>query len=66
MQDESLSKDLEGKFTVTQNIIDKINYLEANPQIKEDVRQRGANYILNNFNVNKIGSMWVNFIDELL
>ena len=66
MQDESLSKDLEGKFTVTQNIIDKINYLEANPQIKEDVRQRGADYILNNFNVNKIGNMWVNFIDELL
>jgi glycosyltransferase involved in cell wall biosynthesis len=66
MQNESLSKDLEGKFTVTQNIIDKINYLEANPQIKEDVRQRGADYILNNFNVNKIGNMWVNFIDELL
>jgi glycosyltransferase involved in cell wall biosynthesis len=66
MQNESLSKDLEGKFTVTQNIINKINYLEANPQIKEDVRQRGADYILNNFNVNKIGNMWVNFINGLL
>ena len=66
MQKEALSKDLEGKFTITQNIIDKINYLEQNPQIKEDVRQRGKDYIVNNFNTEKIGNMWVNFINSLI
>jgi glycosyltransferase involved in cell wall biosynthesis len=58
MQKEALSKDLEGKFKITQNIIDKINYLESNPQIKENIRQQGKDYILNNFNINDIGKMW--------
>lgn len=66
LQKEALSKDLEGKFTITQNIINKINYLEQNPQIKEDVRQRGKDYIVNNFNTEKIGIMWVNFINNLI
>lgn len=66
LQKEALTKDLDGKFTITQNIIDKINYLEANPQIKEDIRQRGKDYILNNFNTEKVGNMWVDFINELI
>jgi glycosyltransferase involved in cell wall biosynthesis len=66
MQEEPLSKDLDGKFQCTDNIIRKINYLEENPQIKEELRQNGKNYILDRFNSTTVGNMWVNFIDELL
>jgi glycosyltransferase involved in cell wall biosynthesis len=66
MQEESLSKDLDGKFQCTENIIQKINYLESNPQIKEEIRQSGKNYILDKFNSATVGNMWVNFINELL
>ena len=66
MQEEPLSKDLDGKFQCTDNIIRKINYLEENPQIKEELRQNGKNYILDKFNSSIIGNMWVTFINELL
>ena len=66
MQAESLSKDLEGKFQCTDNIIQKINYLEENPQIKEEIRQKGKDYILNRFNASTVGNMWVDFINDLL
>lgn len=66
MQKEALSKDLEGKFTCTYNIVAKINYLENNPDLKEKYRIEGQNYILENFNIEKVGKMWVNFIDELV
>ena len=65
MQSESLSKDYDGTFTCTDNIVEKIKYLEENPQIKEDIRSRGKDYILNKFNANKIGQMWVDFIKTL-
>ena len=66
MQAESLSKDLEGKFQCIDNIIQKINYLEENPQIKEEIRQKGKDYILNRFNASTVGNMWVDFINDLL
>jgi hypothetical protein len=61
-----LTKDLDGKFTITDNIVEKIKFLEENPEIKEDIRRRGKDYILSKFNVNKIGSMWVDFINDLM
>jgi glycosyltransferase involved in cell wall biosynthesis len=66
MQSEQLSKDLEGKFTCTNNIVQTIKFLEANPQIKENIRRRGKEYIYNRFNSKKVGLMWSNFIEELL
>jgi len=66
MQGEALTKDLDGKFTITDNIVEKIKFLEENPEIKEDIRRRGKDYILSKFNVNKIGSMWVDFINDLV
>jgi len=66
MQTEPLSKDLEGKFTCTDNIVAKINYLEANPQLKEEYRTKAQDYILETFNIEKVGKMWVDFIDSLL
>ena len=65
MQVESLSKDLDGKFTCTHNIVDKIKYLEANPQVKEEIRAKGKEYILSKFNSDKVGSMWGKFLLEL-
>jgi len=67
MQLESLSKDEEGIFKNNiPKIMDKVRYLEANPQIKEELRAKGKQYILNNFNSNKVGSMWVDFIKLLV
>ncbi len=66
IQSEALTKDLDGKFTITHNIIEKIKFLEENPQIKESIRAKGKDYILEKFNVNKIGEMWVNFINEII
>jgi FkbM family methyltransferase len=66
MQKEPLSKDLERMFTCTENIVDKINYLEANPEIKQRFKNSGQDYILENFNSNKVGEMWVSFIDNLI
>jgi glycosyltransferase involved in cell wall biosynthesis len=66
MQTESLSKDEEGTFKYTDSIVEKINYLEANPEIKAYYRYAGRQYILNNFNINKVGKMWENTINELL
>lgn len=66
MQNEPLSKDLDGKFTVTDNIVEKIKYLEQNPQIKSAIRKTGSDYILSRFNSSKIGLLWKSFIEELL
>jgi hypothetical protein len=65
IQNEALTKDLEGKFTITDNIVEKIKYLEESPHIKENIRTKGAKYILSNFNIERVGDMWVNFINTL-
>lgn len=67
MQSEPLSRDEEGIFKDNvPKIIDKIKYLEANPQVKEELRQKGKQYILDKFSFNKVGSMWINFINQLI
>lgn len=66
MQKEPLSKDLDGKFTCTHNIVDKIRYLEANPQIKADIRAKGKDYIYGRFNSKKVGQMWQDFVTNLV
>jgi len=65
MQNEPLTKDLEGKFTITDNIVEKIKYLEENPQIKEDLRSKGKDSIMSRFNVNTVGQMWIDLINKL-
>ena len=66
MQTQTLSKDEEGLFNYTENIVDKINYLESNPEIKEQYKNLGKQYILDNFNIEKIGKMWKNYINQLV
>jgi glycosyltransferase involved in cell wall biosynthesis len=65
MQQEPLSKDEPGIFKCTNNIVQKINYLESNPYIKRDIQSKGKEYILNKFNSTKIGNMWIDFIIKL-
>jgi len=66
MQQEALSKDLDGKFKTTSNVIEKINFLEANPQVKDSKREAAKMHVLDSFNIKKVGGMWVNFIDRLI
>ena len=66
MQGEPLSKDIDGIFkNNVPKIIEKIKYLEDNPQVKEELRSKGKQYILDKFNSNKVGSMWIDFINQL-
>ena len=66
MQKQQLSKDENEIFTYTDNIVEKINYLEANPSEKEKLRQGGDQYILDNFNIDKIGKIWDELIEDLI
>ena len=66
IQKESLTKDTEGAFkNNTKKIIDAVNYLEANPDLKEKVRAEGTKFILDKFNPAKVGNMWAEFIGSL-
>ena len=66
MQKEQLSRDEVGIFTCTANIVEKINYLENNPSVKQDIRSRGKDYIFGKFNSAKIGNEWKYFIRDLI
>ena len=44
------------------NIIDKIKYLESNPEIKKSIREKSKDLIKNNFSIEIIGKKW----DDLL
>lgn len=47
------------------NIVELINHLEANPETKEKVRESGIKYISETFNINKIGDLWVKYLNTL-
>lgn len=65
MQKESLSKDIEGRFKNNEEaFIEKINYLENNPQEKEKYK-KGKSYIIDKFSTEKVGKMWNDLVNEL-
>jgi glycosyltransferase involved in cell wall biosynthesis len=66
IQKEPLTKDIEGRFKITNNIIDKISFLEQNSDLKNKVKEEGKKYIIYNFNINKVGAMWIEFINNIL
>jgi glycosyltransferase involved in cell wall biosynthesis len=49
----------------TDNIVEKIKWIEENIELKEEIRNNGTPYILENFNIEKIGPMWVEFLNRL-
>jgi glycosyltransferase involved in cell wall biosynthesis len=65
MNKEPLSRDEEGIFTCVDNIVATIKFLESNPSHKEHLRENGQNYILDRFNLNKVGGMWTDFINDI-
>ena len=66
MQQEALTKDLEGKFINSQVFYDKIEYLENNISEQEKYLMGGYEYINNNFSVEVIGNKWVQHINKLI
>lgn len=65
IQSEPLTKDPNGDFKNISKIADKIYYLDNNPEIKESIRNNGKKFIIENFNINRVGLMWVDFINKL-
>lgn len=67
IQKEPLTKDIEGIFRDNiDNIQKAVMGLENNITEKNNLRQNGTTYILENFNIKKIGNMWVDYINLLL
>ena len=54
----------EPKMDYIDSIIKSVNYLERNPDIKEDYRKRSVQYIRDRFHIEKIGPMWVDFLNK--
>ena len=65
LQRQDLARDENNLFKYTKNIVDKIHYLEENPSIKEQYREAGKKYIMDTYNLERIGNIWVNFLNEL-
>lgn len=65
MNQESLSKDLEGIFNTSDLIVSKYKEIEATGDLKRYVQNNGYNYIIDNFKVEKVGNKWVEFINRL-
>jgi glycosyltransferase involved in cell wall biosynthesis len=65
MQKQQLSKDLNGDFKITSNIVEKINEIESNPELKLQLQTSASQYIVDRFNINVVGNMWVELINEL-
>lgn len=51
----------EPRFSDTSKIVNLINQLELNPQLKNN---NGIEYIKNTFDINKIGPMWIDFLNK--
>jgi len=65
MNQESLSKDLDGIFNNSELLVKKYDELESTGNLKKYVRENGFNYIIDNFKVENIGKMWVDFLNRL-
>lgn len=63
---EELSKQRvfeEPKFNSTDKIVSLINRLESNPDLKEKKKIDGISYVKNTFDINKIGPMWIEYLN---
>jgi GR25 family glycosyltransferase involved in LPS biosynthesis len=55
----------ESKMDYTENIVKIVRFLEDNAHIKEYMRKKGTPYILDTFNIEKIGPKWAEFLEKL-
>ncbi len=66
IQNEPLTKDSGDKFANNiDNIVKAVEYLESNPKLKNFVKNNGKKYIIENFNIKKIGEKWKNLIHSI-
>lgn len=65
IQAEALTQDPDRKFDRIDNIIDKINFLEQNPELKEELRQKSYKFVNANYNTGIIGEKWNKLIEKL-
>ncbi len=65
MNEEPLSKDEEGIFTTTDNIVSALNYLEDRRDYKDQITA-GGYIILDKFSTDTVGRQWDNFINEMI
>jgi glycosyltransferase involved in cell wall biosynthesis len=66
LQKQALTKDEEGVFKENiPAIVRKVRELEANPELKNELRKKGREYIINRFNREKVGKMWEEFAQLL-
>jgi glycosyltransferase involved in cell wall biosynthesis len=63
MQNEPLTKDLEGKFTNATPFIEAIEHLENNIEEQERIRNSGYEHIRNNFSIDVVGMKWKTLIE---
>ena len=54
----------EPKMDYTPNIVEKVKQIEDNIELKESMRDRSISYIFENFDIKKIGPMWIDFINK--
>jgi len=54
----------EPKMDYIDSILKTVDYLEKNPSIKEDYRKRSTRYIRDRFHIDKIGPMWIDFLNK--
>lgn len=64
LKTERLSE--EPRLDCIDNIVEKVKYLDSNPDIKDMVRSKGIEYISNNFHVKKIGPMWEDYLKSFI
>jgi len=55
----------EPKMDYTENIVKIVKFLEDNHHVKDHLREKGIPYILENFNIDKIGPKWEEFFNKL-
>jgi GR25 family glycosyltransferase involved in LPS biosynthesis/glycosyltransferase involved in cell wall biosynthesis len=51
-------------MNVYQNIVERLTYLEANPHLKDEIREKSKDLIQNNFSIKQIGERWINLINS--
>lgn len=54
----------EPKMDYTENIVRIVKFLEDNAHIKDYMREKGKSYVLNTFNIDKIGPKWIEYLES--
>jgi hypothetical protein len=54
----------EPKMDYSDNIVRVVKFLEDNAHIKDYMREKSTPYIFDNFHINKIGPLWIDYINK--